>query len=162
MSEAEPRYVGVDCNVLVHAIQRSGPAEAIRRAGWLFEQMEQNKQTPLISSVVVGEYLVGVAPEKQDAVLKVFRGRFFLPAYDAAAARVAAELTRGAADLRRPDRANDRRLIKADAMIVAVAAVHHAERFVSQDRRCRTLAERAGLHAEALPQDNGNLFEMAD
>ena len=82
----------------------------------------------------------------------------FVPPYDALAAATAARLEREAQDLK-TDATGDRRLLRADAVVVATAKRHGAGILISHDARCRQLAARVSLKAEDLPRMAGDLLE---
>ena len=113
-------------------------------------------------SIVVAEFLSGINPASHNAVLGAFQDRFHaIPSFDLAASAKAAELWMTHRELPK-DKQQSRNLLKVDVLIIACAKVGGAEVYYSHDRKCRTLAELAGMIARDLPTHSENLFTQAE
>jgi hypothetical protein len=139
-------------------------AEMRRRARILLQMFDEQKIELCVPSVVVSELLAGVDPSKHANVLANFEQRFFCPPFDLKACALAAKLwqfERGlkgtSSGLPQAER-TERRLLKSDILIVASAKVAGASLFYSHEKKCRRLAEQAGMKAEDLPESSGNIL----
>lgn len=139
-------------------------ADMRKRAGWLLKQFEEKEIDLYIPSVVVAELLAGVDPSKHGQLSAMFSERFFCPPFDSKAAALAAKLWQyerglsGVGGLSESER-SQRRVLKADMLIVASAKVAGATDFYSHDEKCRRLAKEAGMNPFDLPKNSGRLFD---
>jgi predicted nucleic acid-binding protein len=85
----------------------------------------------MVPSVVVGEYLMGFPSEERPLQLETLSRYFFLPAFDARCAALAAELS----DVGRPSPSEpgSRVVFRADIQIVATAIVNTATQIVTSN-----------------------------
>jgi predicted nucleic acid-binding protein len=122
----------IDTNVLIWGVQgtsrptQTGMIDRTRR--WLKQMAKDNEQI-MVPSVVVAEYLSGFPIEEQVEQLQVLSRLFFLPAYDARCAALAAELQKAGAPAQREPGA--RVAFKADIQIIATAICHGATLIVT-------------------------------
>lgn len=139
-----------------------------RRAKILMKMLAENNANLCIPTMVVAELLAPIDPAKHPKLIAGFDKHFFCPAFDLRASGLAARLWQferglgnGGGGLPHDER-SDRRVLKADAVIVATAKVAGATTFYSHDVRCRRLAAEAGMKACDLPTTSGNfLTDMA-
>jgi predicted nucleic acid-binding protein len=116
----------------------------------LIDMLEEAKETVIVPTVTVGELLLGVKPDRHDDFLAEIQARFFCPPFDLRAAAMAAKLWQTHRELPKSEQL-ERKLLRADVMIVATAKVAGAARFYSHEPKMRRLAEHAGLEAFQLP-----------
>jgi hypothetical protein len=128
----------------------------------LMAMLDNQKAKIVVPSVAVAEVLAGVEPAKHGPILAEFTSQFFCPAFDFTACSLAAKLwqyerglpgTKGG--LPEGER-NDRRLVKADMLILATAKIAGASIFYSHDSGTRRLAQEAGMEGKDLPQTSGD------
>ena len=122
----------IDTNVLIWGVQgvarpaQQGMIDRTRR--WLAQLARDNEQL-MVPSVAVGEYLQGFPAEEQAAQLEVLSGVFFVAAYDARCAALAADLQRiGPAARNEP---GVRVAFRADVQIIATAICHGASQIAT-------------------------------
>jgi hypothetical protein len=139
-------------------------AEMRRRARILLQLFNEQEIELCVPSVVVSELLAGVEPSKHANLLAEFEQKFFCPPFDLKACALAARLwqfERGlqgtSAGLPKTER-SERRLLKSDILIVASAKIAGASLFYSHEKKCRRLAQEAGMRAFDLPESSGNLL----
>jgi predicted nucleic acid-binding protein len=157
---------GIDTHILIWGMpQPSRPrqgqdVQAMRqRASLLFSMLEKQDATVVIPTVVVSEFLVGIASEKRGRVLSDLSSRFRCASYDVRACDFAANLWDKARALPKAELPQDRQVLKADLMIVATAKIAGATRFFSHEASCRKLADLAGMSGCDLPTHNEDLWE---
>jgi len=134
--------------------------ELQRRANILIHQLDEQKATLLLPSVVVAEYLCGIEPEKHGAVLAELQQRFLTPPFDVRASAMAAQLWLRHRELPKAEQA-ERTVLKADVLIIASAKLAGAVRFYSHDATCRKIAAQI-MDASDLPTHSENLFVEAE
>jgi predicted nucleic acid-binding protein len=122
-----------DTMVLIWGLQkqaRPGQENMIELASRYIESLDP-KETVMIPSVVLSEYLTGFrdAAVRKEQAATIAR-RFFVPAFDAPAAALAAELMLSPAALHLREGVS-RKQIKADAQIIGTAIQHGAEKIVT-------------------------------
>lgn len=136
--------VCIDNHILVWGIRREatpGQEKMIKRTGLLLEYLEENDALIIIPSVVVGEFMVRVPPDKHKKVLAVLEKRFQIAPYDTAAALIAAQLwieknkgsSRVSDDLREGLKDPSRIKLKDDCKIIATAIKCKADCIYSED-----------------------------
>ena len=131
--------------------------EMRRRTRILFEELAEDKETVIVSSVVAAEVMAGIDPADHPNFAAELQGRFFLPPFNLQAASIAATLWRQTRVLPK-DEQPDRKTLKADVMIVAAARVAGATKLYSHDENLRKLAARIGITPSDLPKTARNLF----
>ena len=122
----------IDTNVLIWGVQgvaRPAQEGMIDRTRRYLAQLARDHEQVMVPSVAVGEYLQGFPAEEQAAQLEVLSGVFFVPAFDARCAALAAELQRvGPAFRGEP---GVRVVFRADVQIIATAICHSAAQIVT-------------------------------
>jgi hypothetical protein len=163
------RIVGIDTQTLIWGMpypSKPRPtqdvAEMRRRAGLLFRSLQEQEATVIIPTVVVSEFLAGIAPEKRGDVLSNLSSRFHCVSFDVLASDLAATLWDKTRPLPRTDLPQQRQVLKADILIVATAKIAGATWFYSHEAPCRKLAELAEMEGKNLPTHAENLFEQTD
>ena len=148
--------VTIDTNLLiwgVRGISSVGQEEMILRAKALIDWLDNRNDRLVLTSVCVGEYLIGNDPEKRKQELSALQEKHMIYPYDANAAVIAAELRSDDDFLRslKTDADKTRVAIKADIEIVATAKAFQIERIYSNDAILRKIAARCGLSAQDVP-----------
>jgi len=134
--------------------------ELHRRARILSAALTEQKATIILPTVVVSELLTGIEPANHGQFLATLQARFLIPPLDLRAAALAAQLWIEHRKLP-PDQKLERRVLKADVLVVASAKVAGATVFYSHDTKARTLANLAKMEARDLPTHSEKLFEGA-
>lgn len=154
-------HVALDTMILVYGLRTKSPPpgdrELCRRARILLAQLDEEKATVIVPSVVVAELLVPIPSDKHGDFIHELNRRFICPPLDLQAASAAAALWQRHRQLPKREQ-TQRTLLKADALIVATAKVAGAVRFYSHERKCRSLAKLAGLEPFDLPTHHEDLF----
>lgn len=122
----------IDTTVLIWGVQgvaRPSQEGMIDRTRRYLAQLTRDNEQIMVPSVAVGEYLQGFPAEEQTAQFEVLAGVFFVPAYDARCAALAAELQRVGPPAR--GEPGVRVAFRADAQIVATAICHGASQIVT-------------------------------
>lgn len=154
------QIVAVDTMILIWGVRKDGDANQRKHAAWLFKGLEDANAQIIVPSVALAEYLVLVDPQKHADAVAPLAKRFIIAPFDVKCAALAARLFVEGKQDREMSVQSARNLLKADSLIIATAAVHGARTFYSDDGRCRKLAERANLSAEALPTIAPDLFSQ--
>jgi predicted nucleic acid-binding protein len=149
--------VCLDTNVLVWGVQKKATPNRvamIERAERFLTWLAGEKETIVVPSVVLGEFLSGVPKSEHAGALSAFHDVFAVAPFDAAAAAIAANLwldykarqpTQDAASA-----GPGRHVIKADCQIVATAIASQASVLYSDDPDMAALAN-GRLRVEAIP-----------
>jgi predicted nucleic acid-binding protein len=105
---------------------------------------EERKIKVMVPSVVIGELLMRVPPEKHEEVNRLFYRRFMVPSYDIAAAscfaRIWQEKKNVFPQLKEEFPDSTREELKADCQIVAIAVTHGARCIYSYDEKLTRFA----------------------
>lgn len=147
--------------VLIHGLFESNSPnnrELSVRSKVLLQQIERDKQTLILSAVTVSEFLVGISAERMPSVSAEIHKRFIVAPFDSVAANIAADLWQRHSKLKASEQTK-RRLLKADALIVASAKSAGCQVFYSHDKKCRRLADLANMESRDLPTHSENLFD---
>ncbi len=156
--------VALDTMILVWELHRKpvlAQKELQQRTRILLEQLDDDKSTVVVPSIVVAELLIPIKPEKHGDFIAELRRRFLCPPLDLQAASLAAELWQRHRGLPKTEQIK-RRTLKSDVLIVATASVAGASIFYSHEAKCRRLARLAQLEAKDLPTHHENLFVDAE
>ncbi len=162
--------VALDTMVLIWGLRRTNPkagsvnasvADLQRRSRILIRDLEEKKETIVIPTVEVAELLVPIPSSEHGNFIAKLSERFFCPPFDLRAAAVAADLWQYHRQLP-ADEQIERRVLKADVLIIATSKVAGVNLFFSHDAKCRKLAEKAGLKGRDLPTHSENLFTNVD
>ncbi len=138
-----------------------GLKENRRRVQILFAELGVKRATIVVPTIVVAELLITLPTQAHGRFLAELNKYFFCPPFDLKACGLAAELWIKHRELPEEERLN-RRTLKADSLIVATAKSAGATVFYSHDRKCRTLAEQAGMIAKDLPEHSEDLLTEAE
>ena len=130
------------------------------RAKILIQNLEIEGATIVVPAVVVAEYLIGIEPEHHDATMRAFREEFEIPPFDLKAVSIAAKLWLAHRTLPHNEQL-ERRVLKADVLIIATAKAFGVTHYYSNDKGSRTLAQQAGLIAKDLPERSPYLIPDA-
>ena len=145
------RIVAVDCMTLIWGIRKGPkPADKIERASLLFEQLEVDKATVIVPSVVLAEFLVAVPAEQRAQTAAAMGERFRVEPFDLHDAVLAAELWSEGKSHRQMGKPNARIALRADTLIIATARNHGAQEFFTDDDDCFRLANTV-MTARRLP-----------
>lgn len=174
MTDKTPDIAACDTQVLMWAFpwamrpekkKKTAPQnvpEMRQRAKMLMRLLGDRGVGLCVPSIVIAELLAGIEQSNHAKVLAAFEQRLFCPPFDTSACILAAKLfqyERGlpgvSAGLPAAQRSN-RKVLKADTLIVASAKIAGATSFYSHEPSCRRLAEYAGIEAFDLPTSTGN------
>jgi predicted nucleic acid-binding protein len=137
-------------------------SEMRRRAKILLRMLDDEGSQLCIPSVVVAELLLGVEPHKHANVIAEFQERLFCPPFDIKACVLSAKLwhfergLQGHSEGLPKEEQTERKILKADILIVASAKVGGATIFYSHEKKCRRLATEAGMATKDLPTSSGD------
>ncbi len=140
----------VDNHLLIWGVRNEaspGQEAMISKAVRYINFVDEQKDDILVPSVVVAEFLAGIADERSAAVLAVLERRFRVAPFDTPAAVVAAKIWRkvkseNAGLLEElKDGGSSRPKIKADIQIIATAVVRKADRIITHDTGLQKLAQ---------------------
>lgn len=147
-----PQIVGLDTQTLIWALDeiKSSEPEKTQRALWLLGYLSQIKARVVLSTVVVGELMTQMPPEKHAGFVQSLSNRFDIVPFDVKAASRSAEVFNSVKHLK-GEGEGARKTFKADLMIVSQAWASGAADFYSDDDRCRKLADRVGMRGLPLP-----------
>ncbi|MGE3181412.1 MAG: type II toxin-antitoxin system VapC family toxin [Phycisphaerae bacterium] len=151
--------VAIDSQTLIWAIRGEGSEDQKNSANWLFQELQEWKAQVIIPSICLAEYLVPIPVDHHRDVIASL-SRFIIAPFDVRCASTAAKLFMEEKPKREMSAHSSRKVLKADCMIVATASTHGAQKFYSNDTRCRKIATRANLLAEDLPKGPKTLFDM--
>ncbi len=118
----------LDTMVLIWGIQRharAGQERKIDLASRYLMSLDA-KEIVMVPSVVLSEYLVGVEKSSRKEHSSLIARRFFVPAFDAEVASLAADIVGSRAAF-----SGERRTLKADAQIIATAITYGADKIVT-------------------------------
>lgn len=127
----------LDTAVLIWGVQGKADAagpDMVARTERYLQQLEKEKRQLLIPTPVVVEYLAGITTERRARQHELLQRRFYIPAFDAPSAVLAAELWSEVSN--RHDDAQqrpDRQCVKTDCLIIATAIHHRAECIVTSE-----------------------------
>lgn len=141
--------VALDTMTIIWGMRRSkkdAGADLQRRASILPRQLDDEKSTVVVPSVVVAELLAGIDKEKHGDMIAELRRRFVCPSFDPHAASIAATLWQAHRKLAKSEQLS-RSVLKAEVMIIATAAAAECRVIYSHDPKCRRLAQLAKLIA---------------
>jgi len=154
------RVVAMDSMVLVWGVRKSGTPEDIKRAGFLFKELEQDEAQIIIPSIVVAEFITPIrTSEGRARTVAAMSERFFIAPFDAMDAVLAAELWNAGKSRREMGKRGARVCLRADALIVATAKNHGAKEFFTNDDTCFRMAESV-MTATRLPKMAPDLFSQ--
>jgi predicted nucleic acid-binding protein len=153
--------VATDSNTLIYALKEKPPTEPDqiefhRRAQILLQMLAREKAKIIIPSIVLAEYLIGIEASRHPDVIASFQRLFFCPPFDVRCAAVAASLWQLHHTLPEGEKMQ-RRVLKADVMIIATAKVAGARMLFTGDRGCRNLARNI-MDARDLPTHDEDLY----
>lgn len=160
MTDVSP-LVAIDSMTLVWGIRRVGKEAEKLRAAYLFAQLEQECAKIIVPAVVVSEFLCGVNPDDRDRVAATISERFSVPPFDIRCAKMAADLFMDQKIARKMNQPHARKCLRADALIVATAKAAGARIFYSDDKACRSMANKV-MTARELPDQPPHLFGYDD
>ena len=102
----------------------------------LIQHLKSRNASVEIDAIVLSEFLVGVGSDvDKDVLIDKYTRQFRVPSFDAAAAKVCAELFKLLKSKGQiPKSATDRQITKVDIMIMASAIVSRATEFVFEDK----------------------------
>lgn len=137
-------------------------AQLSARAKLLILMLAQKRETIVVPTIVVSELLVPLPQDLHGRFIAEFQKRFICPPFDLHAAEIAAVLWSKHAKLPQDQQYTQRKLLKADVMIVASAKAAGATDFYSHEKACRTLASQV-MQAHDLPKrDPNDMFLLDD
>lgn len=153
------KIVAIDSQVLAWGIRRAGDPNMIRRADWLFEQLERDQASIIVPCVAFSEYLTAIPVTKHGGVRAALSKRLNFMPFDIECCSLAAELFLVGQTMRPAGEVDGRKTLRADAMIIATAKMKGARVLYSNDENCRNLADRV-MKSEDLPTMGQNLFDV--
>jgi predicted nucleic acid-binding protein len=162
--------VSIDSQILSFWMKRRPPsannktqdvAEMFRRSRLLIDDLKRRDARIYVPTVVVSELLIGIEREKHGSFIAALQSLFVVVPFDVRATSLAAELWMHNHSLP-PEEKLERRYLKSDVLILASAKVAGARFFYSYDKKCRKLADKAGMIGRDLPENSEFLFDMED
>lgn len=149
----------LDTNILIWS--RKTPStkhekEISRCVKLLFHQIAEEKISVVIPTLVLAEYLAGSPQHKHGKLIEIFDSKFTCVPFDVKGAAIAATLWKSNQKLKQTDR-QSRKLLKADALIIASAKAAGASSFYTLDEKARKLASNI-MNAPPLPSHHSNMF----
>jgi predicted nucleic acid-binding protein len=152
----------IDTNVLIWGVQgvaRPAQVGMVDRTRRYLAQLARDNEQVMVPAVVVGEYLQGFPANERGEQLQALSRGFFLPAYDARCAALAAELLPIGPDARGEPGA--RVAFRADVQIIATAICHGATQIVTgnTDEYRRIAGERIPVMEVPETWEQGELLE---
>ena len=158
-SKRSARLVAIDSQILVWGIRKEGNEEQKKRTGWLFQELDESKAQVIVPAVALSEYLTKVQPNEQRDVIATLAARFIIAPFDVECAALAAQLFSQGRGIVKGKTRGGRSTLRADALIIATAAVHGAEAFYSGDAICRKMASLVPrLEVLDVPKQPPDLF----
>lgn len=160
--------VSLDSQILSFLLKRLPPgennpnqdvAEMFRRSRLLLTELKYENARIFIPTVVVTELLIGVQRHRHGEFIATLQSNFAVVPLDIRGTSLAAELWMQNHTAPPEDRI-ERKCLKSDVLIVAPARVAGAKIFYSHDKKCRKLADRAGMIGRDLPEKNRYLFDL--
>ncbi|HEX8912676.1 MAG TPA: PIN domain-containing protein [Humisphaera sp.] len=156
--------VALDTQTIIYLFGPSEPGPAPseetrdlwRRAAILIDELEGEEAEIIVPSIVAAELLVKIDPAEHGAFLAKLKERFFIPAFDLRASEIAATLWHKHAKLPKEER-QERKLLKADVLIIATAKAAGADAFYTHDAKARKVAQFV-MNAFDLPQNSTDMF----
>jgi predicted nucleic acid-binding protein len=125
----------LDTTVLIWGVQ--GVAQGLHRQHMIertdryLKSLRRKNETLMVPAPVLAEYLQGFAdPRQRAAQLRAFQEGFFVPPFDLPSAFLAAELSQSP-EVAKLAQEGDRKAIKTDVQIIAIAIVHQADLIVT-------------------------------
>lgn len=162
--------VAIDSQILSFLLKRQPPgehnpnqdvAEMFRRSRLLLRELKSENTRIFIPTVVVAEVLIGVDQLRHGEFVAALEKHFIIVPLDIHATSLAAKLWIKNHDGPSED-AIERKYLKSDVLIVATALVAGAKVFYSHDKKCRKLADRAGMIGRDLPETSRYLFDLTE
>jgi predicted nucleic acid-binding protein len=136
--------IALDANILVWGLRKQNDPkrpDMVERCAALIAELHELRQTILVPSIVLAEYLIGHTSEQQDQELDIVGRNFFVGAFDTRAAKIAAELydARMFKQIVKDDNV-PRQCLKADYKIIATAIRHGASVIYVDDQHFAKIA----------------------
>lgn len=160
--------IGIDSMILVYAglVPRkpgksSKELEELRVRAKLLLHMHR-EDIIVLPTIAVSEVLVPVPASQRGVLVTQLSSRFVCPAFDLAAAAIAADLWSRHKKLPGDLQYKSRHVLRADAMIVAGAKSAGATEFYSHDKRCRALADIVMRGCDLPKSDPNDMFIVDD
>jgi hypothetical protein len=162
--------VGIDSMILVYAgLVPANPDtkpedfdELQVRSKLLLHKLAKSKTTIFLPTIAVSELLVPVPSAQKGLLIASLEAKFVCPPFDLPAAAIAADLHSQHASLPQDLKYTERRVLKADTMIVASARAAGATDFYSHDKRCRALANLIMKGHDLPTNDPEDMFLEGD
>jgi hypothetical protein len=118
---------------LVWGYRSQGTPNQKQRAKWLFEELGEDEAQIVLPSVALSEYLTPVDPKKHRDVIARLNERFIIASFDVTCAGLAASLFSQGKPIRKTRVPETRKILRADCLIIASAAMFGAREFYSGD-----------------------------
>jgi len=153
------KRVAIDTGVLIWSrrdAETEKQREMRRQCRLLMTALNDIGAQIVLSTVGLAEFLAGIPQDKHSAVLRALADRFEFVPFDANASAIAAHLWNVARGLPKHEQL-ERRVLKADVLIIATAKIAGANQFFTLEPRCRKLASKI-MASPALPTHDENLF----
>lgn len=132
--------------------------EKRRRARILIKDLDSQNPKPkiIVSSIVVAELMTGMTEDEKARFLSELTRGFEIAPLDVKAAALSAQLYDMHRDLKTSE-PNDRKLFRADTLIIASSRAAGASVFYSDEQRARRMASSV-MEARGLPSHSEDLF----
>ncbi len=146
----------------VQGVARPEQSEMIARTRRYIKHLKDQGERIVIPAPVVTEYLAGFPVEEQESQRRAIEDSFVVPAFDLQAAAVAAQLQSDSEALTSMGKMYqvDRRALRIDTQIVAIAITIGAEKIISHDAHMAALAgNQIGVEEVPVIHEQAELFE---
>lgn len=132
--------VCIDTHILIWGVQKvanSSQANKIQQSERFIQWLEENGHDIAVPAPALAEFLTGLTDDKANVIQGICIKRFKIMPFDTAAASKYAEIYQG----KKSVIPNNRNLLKADCMIIAVAVTINADCIYSDDEDLKKVAE---------------------
>jgi predicted nucleic acid-binding protein len=152
-----------DTSPLIWGVQgkaRSNQEHMVARTRRYIDYLSEKQQTIMVPAPVLHEYLIRFEGAQRQEQLLLICEQFFVPAFDAPSAALAAEIESNR-ELMQSLASDDvsRNHLRVDTQIVATAIVHNAAKIVSADPHLGAMARGRIVVGEVpIIDEQGELF----
>jgi len=131
------------------------------RAKILMRVLEEKRVEIVVPTIVISELLVPMTDEERQSFVARIQEEFHCPPFDLYAATIAAQLHADHKKFSPKDRYENRKILKADCLIIATAKSAGAAEFYSHDAKARNLASLV-MKASDMPRKAPNFVVDQD
>jgi len=144
-----------DTMVLIWGVQErasAGQEDRVERTARYIRHLTKKNEKVMVPAPVLAEFLAGFPAERRAEIAQAVERLFFVSAFDAKCAILAAGFSDRGRSSGEPPRMGERQWVKADASILACAVAHGASTIVTGEaRRFEKLLAGTALQAIDVP-----------